>query len=128
MNVLSALFRRPAWNAANYSRERERRADKRYDALIPVTIGPPGLPPVAGLVINLSLGGAAVRMHEWNTPWLVRLNQNDELWLTGLLDASTPCRVVVVDDDILRIHFSRDDALRRQLLDVIGRIAAPEET
>jgi hypothetical protein len=107
------------------SRQPERRAHARFEIDHPVTIGPLGESPVAGTIIDISLGGAAIRIHDWSAPWLTCLNQSDELWLDGFFDVPTSCRVVVTDDDLLRVHFAADDALRRQIRDIISRLASP---
>jgi hypothetical protein len=99
----------------------ERRAHVRLEVDQAVTIGPLGEPPVAGTLVNISLGGAAILMHDWDAAWLSRLNQSDELWLSGFFDVPASCRVVVTDGDVLRVHFAADDALRRQIHDIISR-------
>jgi hypothetical protein len=101
----------------------ERRAHPRFAMDQLVTVGPSGEAPVTGTLVNLSLGGAAIRIHHWNAAWLDRLEQRDQLWLTGLLDAPISCRVVVTDAGTLRVHFEDDAGGRPQLQDVIGRLA-----
>ena len=106
----------------------ERRADKRREVYIPVSIGPPGKQSIAGTIVSLSVGGAAVRLHQprrgLRASWLDLLNQRDELWLGGLLDAPVACWVVVIDDDdVLRVHFAADDTPRQQIRDIISRLA-----
>jgi hypothetical protein len=79
------------------------------------------------MLINVSLGGAAIRLDGWSggpPAWVIHLNQSNELWLTGLLDVPTSCRVVVLDDDVLRVHFSGSGELRREIDKVIRRLTA----
>jgi hypothetical protein len=102
----------------------ERRTHPRFPMDQLVAIGLPGEAPVSGTLVNLSLGGAAILIHQWNAVWLDRLEQRDELWLTGLLDAPISCRVVVTDTGTLRVHFEDDAVLRQKLQDVIGRLAS----
>jgi hypothetical protein len=97
------------------------RATSRFDADIPVLIGPGGRSPAAGTVVNISLQGAAVRIHD-AVEWLAHLDQGDELRMTGLLSAPLPCWVVVVDGDLLRIHFAMDAAQRSRLFELIGSL------
>ncbi len=104
----------------------ERRADKRYEVYLPVSIAPRGTQPIAGTIVNLSVRGAAIRLHQPRrgprASWLDLLNQGDELWLGALLAATIACWVVVIDDDVLRVHFASDDELRGQLRGVIERL------
>jgi hypothetical protein len=105
----------------------ERRADKRHEVYIPVSIAPRGTQPSAGTIVNLSVRGAAIRLHPPRrgprAGWLALLNQGDELWLRALVEAPMACWVVVIDDGVLRVHFdSDDDELRDQLRGVIGRL------
>lgn len=131
MNLLSALW---WWRRERSARTwtpdlPDRRADERYDVLQRVTVGPIGAPPLAGTVTNLSLGGAAIRIDGWQTSrrgaWLSRLNQSQEMLLVGLLDTPIYCRVVVVDDGILRVHFQPDDTSRRGIRELIDRLTPP---
>jgi hypothetical protein len=106
---------------------RDRRVDARHAASIEVCIQVARhCPPIAGTVINISLGGAAISVHERAgvdvTAWLARLDQNQELWLTGLLDSDVPCWVVVVDGHVLRVHFIDDDSFRDRLHGLIDRL------
>ena len=107
----------------------ERRADKRYEVYLPVSIAPRGTQPIAGTIVNLSVRGAAIRLHQprrgAQASWLDLLNQGDELWLGALLEAPVACWVVVIDDGVLRVHFGSDDELRGQLRGVIER-SVPE--
>ena len=129
MNLLSALLglhpKRPARNVT--ADARDARDAERHDAYIPVSIGPRGRPQAAGLVINLSPGGAAIRVHGWNAGtqvgWLTGLNQGDEMRLAGLLHAPMSCWVVVVDEGLIRVHFSPDEAQQNQLCEAIERLA-----
>jgi hypothetical protein len=105
-----------------------RRADERYEAYQPVSIGLPGRRvPVEGTVINISLGGAAVVIPGWGTRsparWLKHLERGDELRMAGLLDEVVSCRVVSVDIGVLRVRFSRDEVLRGQLRELIDGLA-----
>ena len=89
--------------------ELDRRADERFEMCIPVSIGPICSPGMSGLVMNVSMTGAAVRIiapGDAPRAWLARLDQGDELWITDLLAAPIPCFVVVFEDDILRVHFA----------------------
>jgi hypothetical protein len=97
------------------------RATARFDAEVPVLIGPDDTPPAAGVVVNISLQGAAVRIRD-AVKWLAHLDQGDELRMTGLLRASVPCWVVVVDGDLLRVHFAMDAAQRNRLFELIGSL------
>jgi hypothetical protein len=66
--------------------------------------------PVAGTVINISRGGAAVSIDGWNVgapvDWLLLLKADDEMRLTGLRKGPTFCRVVALANDVLRVQFS----------------------
>ena len=42
----------------------ERRADKRYEVYLPVSIAPREAQPIAGTIVNLSVRGAAIRLHQ----------------------------------------------------------------
>jgi hypothetical protein len=101
----------------------ERREHGRFAMEQLVTIGPFGDTPVPGTLVSLSLGGAAIRIHQWSAAWLDRLEQRDELWLTGLLGGPISCRVVVTDSGILRVHFQEDAVLKRKIQDIIDRAA-----
>ena len=105
---------------------RDDRDAVRHDANIPVSIQPRGMPPVAGTVIDISVGGAAIRIHRMNNAatWLFHLDQSDELGLTGLLADPMSCWVVTFDDDVLRVHFPPNGAVRHQLRGVIERLTA----
>ena len=77
---------------------------------------------MTGVVVNLSLLGAAIRVGKGETnqvPWMTSLEQGEEMRLTGLLDEPLPCWLVVIDDDVLRVHFSSEPASRRRLLALI---------
>jgi hypothetical protein len=118
--LLSALFKLPWKRSARHIGDTaDRRRDERYDAYHPVTIRMPGMPPVAGTLISVSLGGAAIRFHGWIAevpePWLTALKRGDELGLEGLIDAPTSCQTVATEDGVLRVQFAPDDALRRKL-------------
>jgi hypothetical protein len=125
--LLSRASKRPAGIVTTGARNA--RDAERYDAYIPVLVWPRGIPAVAGVVFNISLDGAAIRIpgSEATEPagWLTRLNQSEEMRLTGLLYTPMSCWVVVVDSDVLRVHFSLDDACRRQLREVLGKLARP---
>jgi hypothetical protein len=118
---LPALFKLP-WirSVAGVS---DRREDERYEAYHPVKLRMPGLPPVAGTLISVSLGGAAIRFHGWvaDVPeqWLTQLNRGAELRLEGLIDAPMSCQIVTTESGVLRVQFARDDALRRRLRSVV---------
>ena len=107
----------------------ERRAAPRYDVHIDVWLRRRGLAPVAGSVVNISASGAAIRVHGWNvpepSPWPTRLNHGDEMWVIGLLDTALSCWAIAVNNGLLRVHFSLDDASRHQLCDMI--LALPRD-
>jgi len=131
MMLLSSIFGVPQKQSAPALRffARDDRDAIRHDANIRVAFHPRGIPPVAGTVINISVGGAAIRIHDWtnmaSAMWLSDLDQGDELGLTGLLDIPMSCWVVTFDDDVLRVHFAPDGAVRDLLRVVIGGLAAP---
>ena len=127
MKLLSTLLRQ--WRHQNEPWKPgapERRADKRYEVYIPVSIAPSGKQSIAGTIVSLSVRGAAIRLHQPRrgprASWPDLLNQGDELWLGALLEATISCWVVVIDDDVLRVHFASDDELRDQLRGVIERM------
>jgi PilZ domain len=104
----------------------DRRVDARHAAGIDVLIEGRDGQSFPGTVINISLGGAAISVHVRSdggiAEWLGRLDQNEELWLTGLIDTDVRCWVVVVDGHVLRVHFTDDDRFRDRLSDVIDRL------
>jgi len=102
----------------------ERRADERYDVSHPVAVGRPDAISIRGTLINLSLGGAAIRVHDWNGPWLAGLEQRDEMWLDGLTPTPVVCWIVVFDDDVLRVHFSPDELSRRRIQRAIDQLTS----
>jgi hypothetical protein len=129
MMLLSALFKLPWKRSARHIPERsDRRGDERYEAYHPVSIVLPGTPPVAGTLISISLGGAAIRFHGWvaEVPeaWLTRLKPGDELRLDGLIDAPMCCRTVTTEAGVLRVQFDRDDMLRRKLRTMVNDFTA----
>jgi hypothetical protein len=113
-----------------FGRRPERRAAPRYDIHIDAWLKRHGLAPAAGTVINLSVSGAAIRVHGWNvpepSPWPTRLHHGDELWVTGLLDTPLSCWVITVDDGLLRVHFSANEAMRNQLHGIIAALPRGE--
>jgi hypothetical protein len=121
---LPALFKLP-WrrSTSRVAGTSDRRTDERYEAYHPVKIQMPGMPPVAGTLISISLGGAAIRFHGWVAdvpdPWLTQLNCGDELRLEGLIDAPTSCQIVTTGAGVLRVQFARDDGLRRKLRSMV---------
>jgi hypothetical protein len=123
--LLSALFKLP-WkrSARHFGETANRRRDERYDAYHPVTIRMPGMPPVAGTLISVSLGGAAVRFHGWIAevpePWLTALNRGDALRLEGLTDTQASCQTVTTEAGVLRVQFAPDDTMRRKLRSMVG--------
>jgi hypothetical protein len=136
MTLLSALLsfsrRRPPNNVPaqpnNVPAPYDRRGDDRYEAYHPVSIAlPDRLPPVAGTVINISLGGAAIRIPGWTVrapaEWLPHLTQGSELRLTGLIDVAVACWTVTIDAGVLRVRFSREDAVRERLIQVIEKLS-----
>src|SRR5580700_10472705 len=123
--LLSALFKlRWKLSAGHFGETANRRRDERYDAYQPVTIRIPGMPPVAGTLISVSLGGAAIRFHGWIAevpdPWLTALNRGDELRLEGLIDTHASCQAVTTEAGVLRVQFSPDDAMRRELRSMVS--------
>jgi hypothetical protein len=117
---LGRLLKRPVWSEVTNTHER--RSDERQSAFIPVLIGLRGQPPLAGSVINISLNGAAIRINEWNAAWLISLDQSDEMWLAGLLEVPVICWVVIVEKDVIRVHFAWDHEFRNQLQELIGKL------
>jgi hypothetical protein len=117
---LSALFKLP-WkrSAPRIAGMPDRRGDERYEAYQPVMIRMPGMPPVTGTLISISLGGAAIRFHGWIAevpePWLTELSRGDGVQLEGLIDAPTSCQIVTTQAGVLRVQFAQDDGLRRKL-------------
>jgi hypothetical protein len=113
-----------------FGRPPERRAAPRYDVRVDVWLRRPGLTPVAGSAINISVGGAAIRVHGWNVPvpsaWPTRLNHGDELTVMGLLDKPVPCWAIAIHEGVLRVHFSLDDTMRHQLSDMISALPHDE--
>jgi hypothetical protein len=85
------------------------RASERSEARIPVSIGPVGMLPVAGTVINISRGGAAISIDGWNmgapVDWLLLLRVDDEMCMTGLGKTPTSCWMVAFANDVLRVQF-----------------------
>jgi hypothetical protein len=128
MNPISRIFGN-AVAALGYPRivppvgadEIHTRAGDRFDAEIPVCIGSRGKPLARGTLVSLSLQGAAIRIDD-AAEWLVGLDQGDELRMTGLLGDSMSCWVVVVDSDLLRVHFSADTGQRKNLFDLMGSL------
>jgi hypothetical protein len=123
--LLSALFKLPwRWSARHVAETSDRRGDERYEAYHPVTIRMPGMPPVAGTLISISLGGAAIRFQGWIAEmpeaWLTRLKRGDELRLDGLFDGQMSCQTVTTEAGVLRVQFARDDALRRKLRSMVN--------
>jgi hypothetical protein len=82
------------------------------------------MPPVAGTLISVSLGGAAIRFHGWIAevpePWLTALNRGDELRLEGLIDTQMSCRTVTTESGVLRVQFAPDDAMRREVRSMVS--------
>jgi hypothetical protein len=97
----------------------DRRAAPRHDVDYAVSFRRRGLAPVAGTVINISRGGAAVRVHGWHipvpSPWPIRLKHGDEVWLADLLEEPIACWVVGIEEGVLRVHFTQNEATRRKL-------------
>jgi hypothetical protein len=123
--LLSALFKLPWIRSARHVTETsDRRGDERYEAYHPVTIRMPGMPSVAGTLISISLGGAAIRFHGWvaEVPeaWLTRLKRGDELRLDGLIGVPMSCRTVTADSGVLRVQFGWDDNLRHKLRSMVN--------
>lgn len=128
MSLFSELFKSPQIQSAppTVPRMRDDRGAERFDVCQSVFIGRPGATGVTGSLISISLTGAAIRVDEWNTAraeWLAGLDQGDDLWLVGLLAVPISCWVVVSDEGLLRVHFSRDEAQRRHLRETIARLA-----
>ena len=107
---------------------RDRRSAPRHDVEQAVVLSRSGLAPVAGLLVNISRSGAAIRIHGLHVPvpgpWPTRLRNGDEIWLSGLLDDPISCWVVAVGDGLLRVHFSLDETMQlqmRQKIPVLSR-------
>ena len=87
------------------------------------------MPPVAGTLISVSLGGAAIRFHGWIAevpePWLTALNRGDEVRLEGLIHTQTSCQIVTTEAGVLRVQFASDDAIRRELCSVVSEFTGP---
>ena len=69
VRLLSELLNRSSTHSTRTgtSDARDRRDTERHDVSRPVSIGPPGAPPLPGTVINLSVSGAAIRIDGWDT-------------------------------------------------------------
>jgi hypothetical protein len=104
----------------------DRRRAPRHDVDFQVWLKRRGLAPAAGSLFNLSRTGAAIRIHGWNipvpSPWPIRLNHGDEIWLTGLFDSPASCWVIAVNDGVLRVHFSLDEDTRDKLQGMIAAL------
>jgi hypothetical protein len=127
---VSSSFKLPWKRSARHAGETaDRRRDERYDAYHPVTIRMPGMPPVAGTLISISLGGAAIRFHGWIAevpePWLTALKRGDELRLEGLINTQTSCQTVTTEAGVLRVQFAPDDAMRRKLRSMVSDFTGP---
>jgi hypothetical protein len=128
--MLLSWFRKrqvaPAGFFGTISEAAERRGAVRHDVQFDVLLRRDGIAPVMGAVINISRSGAAIRIHGWNPPvpaaWPTRLNHGDEVWLVGLFDLPLFCWVIAVDENVLRVHFSLDDRMRRQLGEMIAAL------
>ena len=81
------------------------------------------------LVFNISRSGAAIRFHGIHAPlpgpWPARLKHGDEIWISGLLEVAVPCWVVDVREGVLRVHFSLDPAMLRELRAKITTLIRP---
>lgn len=126
MRLLSTLLPRP-WKRIAPTVV-ERRGAERIETSVPVSIRGDGMLPCAGTVINISMTGAAISLHGWNVPvpapWPTRLHHGDEIALVALLGVPLACWVVAVDEGLLRVRFLFDDVARRQLRELIERLAA----
>ena len=91
-----------------------------YDVDHAVTLRHWGLPPEAGLLIDISRTEAAIRVHGLAEPlpgpWPTRLRNGDEIQVSGLLNVPVSCWVIGVTDGVLRVHLFLDDALLHQLV------------
>jgi hypothetical protein len=126
MKPLVTLFKRlrdpMAWTKAGReeaTRQSDRRGAPRHEVDYAVWIKRRGLVPVAGTMINISRSGAAIRVHGWHVPvpgpWPIRLNHGDEVWLTDLLDQPLSCWVIAIEEGVMRVHFTLDEATRHEL-------------
>jgi PilZ domain-containing protein len=108
---------------------RAQRVAPRFDVDHSVSLNRPGLVPAAGLVFNISRSGAAIRFHGIHAPlpgpWPARLKHGDEIWISGLLEVAVPCWVVDVREGVLRVHFSLDPAMLRELRAKITTLIRP---
>lgn len=128
MSLLSAFFglqrKESAPNGAVHTWDR--RDAERYEVGHQISIGLPGTSPVAGTIINISVSGAAIRIEGWNgrarAVWLAQLSRGDELWMVGLVGIPISCWLVVLEGDLLRVHFARGGTLRSRLREVILRL------
>jgi hypothetical protein len=102
----------------------ERRVAERFTVRRPVSIRRPGSSSVRGILLNISLTGAAVHIQGWNVaddaPWPTMVGQGDEVWLTGLLNVPLACWAIAVDDGVLRVRFLRDPGTQAALRDLIA--------
>src|SRR6202044_1214775 len=103
MTLLSSIFgfsqKRAGMSPIFYPRGD--RATVRHDANIPVSVQLRCMPMVMGSIINISIGGAAVHITDWNgvlpADWFSLLDQGSELRLTGLLERPISAWVVLYE-------------------------------
>lgn len=130
--MLPAIFRRLSWRGtrAVVRPVVNRRNARRFAAQHPVFVQRDGMISVVGTLENISISGAAVRVHGWNVPlpapWPTFLNPGEEIALAGVLDTPLTCQVVAVNDGLLRLRFPSGDTLRDRLGDAIAGVARPE--
>lgn len=109
----------------------ERRAWVRYRLDGAVWVRRAGGVDAAASMIDVSLGGAAVRVaaEELGGPaWVHHLATGDEVWLVGLLRAPITCWAVARDGEVLRLRFWHDAASKAQLTTLLAEIAAAAGT
>ena len=119
---VSKLASRPAVN------QTDRRREARYEVDRTVWITQSGRVPVSAVVTNVSLSGVAIRVHRWNLratlDWISDLKNGDEIWISGLLKDPAFCWVVEAGDELIRLHFFSNDAMRGQLHALVATVGA----
>jgi hypothetical protein len=136
MHLLSLLDILPKWlrpglagSVVSARNPRDRRIAPRFDVDQAVSLSRPGFVPAPGLVFNISQSGAAIRIHGIQAPvpapWPVRLNNGDEISMSGVLDVPVSCWVVAVVGGVLRVHFLLDERMQRQMRVKIAALSRP---
>ena len=122
----SAVGLAPSPAADGPSNRPERRAAARYRLTGTVSVGRSESLPVTASMVDVSIGGAAVRLEPrvHMQEWTQHLAAGEEIWLGGLLRDPITCWVVALDGDLLRLRFWHDDLTRSELKALIAGIAA----